>query len=62
MRAPVVLVLLGLVALPLWMDDNLVGATREQLVAVLWGIIVIAVIPWRYADQSYLLAHGDRWR
>jgi hypothetical protein len=53
---------LGLVALPLWLDDNLVGATREQLVAVLWVIIVIAVVPWRYTAQTFVIARGDRWR
>jgi hypothetical protein len=37
--------LLGVVALPLWFDNNkLDGATREQAGAVLWGVIIIAVI------------------
>ncbi len=53
---------LGLVALPLWLDDNLVGATREQTAAVLWVIIVIAVVPWRYTAQTFALTRGDRWR
>ena len=53
---------LGLVALPLWLDDNLVGATREQAAAVLWVTIVIAVTPWRYAAQTFVLTRGDRWR
>jgi hypothetical protein len=53
---------LGVVALPLWLDGDLSGATREQTVAVLWVIIVIAVIPWRYTAQAFVLARGDRWR
>jgi hypothetical protein len=53
---------LGVVALPLWLDGDLTGATREQAVAVLWVIIVIAVIPWRHTIDQFVLARGDRWR
>ena len=53
---------LGSVALPLWLDGNLTGATREQTVAVLWVIIVVAVIPWRHTVDQFVLARGDRWR
>jgi hypothetical protein len=53
---------LGVVALPLWLDGDLTGATREQAAAVLWVIIVIAVIPWRHAARQFVLARGDRWR
>jgi hypothetical protein len=53
---------LGVVALPLWLDGNLTGATREQTAAVLWVIIVIAVIPWRHVVSQFVLARGDRWR
>jgi hypothetical protein len=53
---------LGVVALPLWLDGNLTGATREQAAAVLWVVIVIAVIPWRHTMNQFLLARGDRWR
>jgi hypothetical protein len=53
---------LGVVALPLWLDDNLTGATREQTIKVLWVIIVIAVIPWRHAFRQLVLARGERWR
>ncbi len=56
------LIWLGVVALPLWLDGNLTGATREQTVAVLWVTIVIAVIPWRHVVSQYVLARGDRWR
>ena len=42
---------LGVVALPLWFDGNLTGATREQAAAVLWVVIIIAVIPWRHVVE-----------
>jgi hypothetical protein len=53
---------LGVVALPLWSDGNLTGATREQAAAVLWVAIVIAVIPWRHVFRQYVTARGERWR
>jgi hypothetical protein len=53
---------LGVVALPLWWDGDLTGATQEQTIAVLWVIIVIAVVPWRHAVNQFVLARGDRWR
>lgn len=53
---------LAAVALPLWLDDNLTGATREQTIKVLWVIIVIAVIPWRHSFRQFILASSERWR
>lgn len=53
---------LGVVALPLWFDGHLTGATREQAAAVLWVAIVIAVVPWRHVVSQFVLARGDRWR
>jgi hypothetical protein len=53
---------LGLVALPLWLSGDLDGATLEQTGAVLWVLIVIAVIPWRHTFREFLLARGDRWQ
>ena len=52
---------LGVVALPLWLDGNLTGATREQAAAVLWVAIVIAVIPWRHVVDQFARARGERW-
>jgi hypothetical protein len=34
---------LGIVALPLWLDNHLEGATRDQAAAVLWVGIIIAM-------------------
>ena len=53
---------LGVVALPLWLDGNLTGATREQTAWVLWVVIIVAVIPWRHVVSQFVLARGDRWR
>ncbi|SIM54749.1 hypothetical protein [Micromonospora cremea] len=53
---------LGIVALPLWLDNQLEGATRKQAAAVLWVGIIIAVIPWRHVLTQYVLAPGEPWR
>jgi len=53
---------LEVVALPLWADGKLEGATRTQAGAVLWVVIIIAVIPWRHVFTQYLSAPGDPWR
>jgi hypothetical protein len=53
---------LGVVALPVWIDGNLTGSTREQTAKVLWVVIIIAVVPWRHVVRQYLLARGERWR
>jgi hypothetical protein len=53
---------LGVVVLPLWLDDKVDGATLEQVGKVLWVVIVIAVIPWRRVVALYVLAPGEPWR
>ena len=53
---------LGVVALPLWLDNKLDGATLEQAGTVLWVVIIIAVIPWRQVFAQYVVAPGDPWR
>ena len=53
---------LAVVALPLWVDGRLDGATREQAGAVLWVAIIIAVIPWRHVFNQYVTADGEPWR
>ena len=56
------LIWLGVVALPLWKDNQLEGATREQAVTVLLVVIIIAVIPWRHVLAQYVTAPGEAWR
>jgi hypothetical protein len=53
---------LGVVALPLWLDGNLDGATHEQVAKVLWVAIIVAVVPWRHVVSQLVLARGERWR
>lgn len=53
---------LGVVALPLWVDGNLSGATREQVDKCLLVAIIIAVVPWRQVVNQFVIARGDRWR
>jgi hypothetical protein len=56
------LIWLGVVALPAWLDGTLDAATSEQVVKVLWVVIVIAVIPWRHVLTSWATAAADPWR
>jgi hypothetical protein len=53
---------LGVVALPLWLDDRLEGATRTQTGTILWVVIIIAVIPWRHVVADYVTAPTEPWR
>lgn len=53
---------LGIVALPAWVDNDLEGATRTQAGAVLWVVIIIAVIPWRHVFAQFVTAPADPWR
>lgn len=56
------LIWLGAVALPLWLDDKLDGATAEQAGKLLWVAVIIAVIPWRHVLAQYVMAPGQPWR
>ena len=56
------LIWLGTVALPLWLEGDLAGATRERAGAVLWVVVIIAVVPWGHVVRQFVLARGDRWR
>lgn len=49
------------VALPLWIDNRLAPATSEQVGAILWVVVVLAVIPWRYTWREYIRTSGDTW-
>ncbi len=56
------LIWLGLVALPLWADGRLEGATQVQAGKVLWVVVIVAVIPWRVVLARYVTAPADPWR
>ena len=53
---------LGAVAVPLWIRDDMDPATSEVAGTVLWVVIVLAVIPWRYVIMQYVKKPGDPWR
>ncbi len=53
---------LGIVALPMWADGELSGAAKEQAGTVLWVVIIMAVIPWRYVFNQFLTGRGEPWR
>jgi hypothetical protein len=49
-------------ALPLWSAHQITAAMAEDIKAVLWVVIFIPLIPWRYVFAQYVLKRGDRWR
>jgi len=53
---------LGVIALPLWSQSKLQGATLDQTGRILWVVVIMAVIPWRYVLAQYVMARGDAWR
>ena len=50
------------VALPLWAHHQLDPATTKVAGAVLFGVVVVAVTPWRHVFAQYVKAPGDPWR
>ena len=53
---------LAVVALPMWLNHQLDPAARELTNEVLWVVVIVPVIPWRYVYANYLVRRGDRWR
>ena len=53
---------LGIIALPLWSQNKLQGATLDRTGEVLLVVVIMAVIPWRYVLAQYVMARGDAWR
>jgi hypothetical protein len=49
-------------ALPLWSAHQITAATAEDIKAVLWIVIFIPLIQWRYVFAHYVIKHGDRWK
>jgi hypothetical protein len=54
------LIWLALVALPAWTTGPLDAATRDTTNDVLWIVVILAVIPWRFVVAQYVTARGDR--
>jgi hypothetical protein len=53
---------LGAIAVPLWLGDGMDPATSEVAGSVLWVVLIVAVVPWRYAVWQYVARPGDAWR
>lgn len=53
---------LTVVALPLWTADQVDPATRSLTYDLLWVVVILVVIPWRYVFAQYVTKRGDRWR
>ncbi|HYE29722.1 MAG TPA: hypothetical protein VEA61_16005 [Allosphingosinicella sp.] len=53
---------LSAVALPLWMSGDLDAERATSAMECLVGLILIPLIPWRYAFANYFARPGDRWR
>jgi hypothetical protein len=50
------------VALPHLVSDDMNAATSEVLFSCSFVVIILAVIPWRYAWRRYVRTPGDAWR
>jgi len=53
---------LSVVALPAVMAGEVDQAMSETIFSCSLVVIIVAVIPWRYVWQRYVLTKGDRWR
>ncbi len=53
---------LAVVALPQLIGDRMDAATTEMFTTILFVVVILAVVPWRYVARQYLAARGDRWR
>jgi hypothetical protein len=53
---------LAVVAAPRAVAGDLDEATRDVLINCSLVVVIVAVIPWRYAWHAYVTATGDRWR
>jgi hypothetical protein len=56
------LIWLTVVALPAVAAGDVDEAMQQVIVNCSVVVIVVAVIPWRYAWQRYAVAKGDQWR
>jgi hypothetical protein len=53
---------LGVVAVPLWLNHRMDPDTRDMTNEILWVVVILAVIPWRYVYSHYLVRRAERWR
>jgi len=50
------------VAVPHLVSDDLTVAARDVLFNCSFVVVILAVIPWRYAWRRYVRTPGDGWR
>lgn len=50
------------VARPLWSANELDARTWATVTDCLLVVILLPIIPWRYAVSQYVAKPGDRWR
>ena len=53
---------LSVVALPAVAAGNVDQAMGEAIFSCSFVVVIVAVVPWRYVWQRYVVAEGDRWR
>ncbi len=56
------LIWLAVVALPAVVAGDVDQAMSEVIFSCSLVVIILAVVPWRYVWQRYVVAKGDRWR
>jgi hypothetical protein len=53
---------IGAVAVPHLISHDIDAATSEVLFSCSFVVVILAVIPWRYAWRRYVRTPGDAWR
>ncbi len=56
------LIWIATVVIPHLVSGDMNAATREVLINCSFVVLIIAVIPWRYAWRRYVKTPGDAWR
>ena len=56
------LIWIGTVGIPHLVSGDMDAAAREVLFNCSFVVVIIAVIPWRYAWRRYVRTPGDAWR
>lgn len=49
-------------AYPVWSAHQVTPAMAEDIRAVSMIVILLPLIPWRYAFAQYVMKRGDRWK
>ena len=49
-------------AAPLWVSHQMNEAVAEDAIQVMFVVIFLPLIPWRYVFANFVFARGDRWK